>query len=102
VLTISPAASEAIKHLVAASELPENAGIRITNRGGVPGTLELSLVPEAGEADEVVEERGATVFVDDEVAELLDDKTLDAQTHGEQVAFTIVAGGDDDEGAVSG
>ena len=97
-LTISPVASEAIRELVAASELPENAGIRITNRPGVPGTLDLSLVPEADEADEVVEERGATVFVDDEVAELLDDKTLDAQRHGEQVAFTIVEGGGEQNG----
>jgi iron-sulfur cluster assembly protein len=90
VLTISPAASDAIKELVAASELPENAGIRISSRAAGPGSFELMLVPEAGEADEVVEERGATVFLEDDVAELLEHKTLDAQTHGEQVAFTIV------------
>jgi iron-sulfur cluster assembly protein len=101
VLTISPAASEAIRDLVAASELPDNAGIRITNRPGVPGTFELLLAPEAGEADEVVEERGATVFLDDEAAELLNDKTLDAQIHGEQVAFTLVGrSGDEDGGGV--
>jgi Fe-S cluster assembly iron-binding protein IscA len=93
VLTISPAASEAIKGLVAASDLPENGGIRISNRPEGPGTFELTLAPEPGEADEVVEHQGATVFLEDEVAQLLDDKTLDAQTQGEQVAFTIVEGG---------
>jgi iron-sulfur cluster assembly protein len=93
VLTISPAASEAIKDLVAAAHLPESAGIRISNHPHGPGTFELSLAPEASEADEVVEEQGATVFVEDEVVPLLDDKTLDAQTQGEGVAFTIVEGG---------
>lgn len=97
-LTISPAASDAIRELVAASELPENAGVRITNRPGVPGTLDLSLVPAGGEADEIVEERGATVFLEDDIAELLDDKTLDAQRHGEQVAFRIVDGAGDQNG----
>ncbi len=91
-LTISPAASEAIKGLVAASDLPDSAGIRISSHSQGPGTLELSLAPEAGEADEVVEEQGATVFLEDEVVPLLDDKTLDAQTQGEQVAFKIVGG----------
>jgi iron-sulfur cluster assembly protein len=101
VLTISPAASEAIRGLVAASDLPESAGIRISNRPEGPGTFELSVVPEPAEADEVVEERGATVFLEDEVVPLLDDKTLDAQTQGEQVAFTIVGGGRGNPGAGS-
>jgi iron-sulfur cluster assembly protein len=99
VLTISPAASEAIKGLIAASNLPEDAGVRISNHPQGPGIFELSVVPEAGEADEVVEEQGATVFLNDEVVPLLDDKTLDAQTQGEQVAFTIVGGGGGDPGA---
>ena len=94
-LTISPAASEAIRDLIAASELPESAGIRISNRPEGPGTFAVSLAPEADDADEVVEERGATVFLEDEVAPLLDDKTLDAQTQGDQVAFTLVRGGGD-------
>jgi iron-sulfur cluster assembly protein len=101
VLTISPAASEAIKGLIAASDLPENAGIRISSHPQGPGSFELSLAPEAGEADEVVEQQGAIVFVDDEVAPILDDKTLDAQTEGEQVAFTIVGGDRGDPSADS-
>jgi iron-sulfur cluster assembly protein len=99
VLAISPAASEAIKGLVAASDLPENAGVRISGHPEGSGVFDLSLAPEAAEADEVVEERGATVFVDDQIAPLLDDKTLDAHTEGDQVAFTIVGGGRDDPGA---
>jgi iron-sulfur cluster assembly protein len=101
VLTISPAASEAIKGLIAASNLPENAGIRISRHPHGPGAFELSLAVEAAEADEVVEQQGATVFVDDQVAPILDDKTLDAQTEGEQVAFTIVGGDRGDPSADS-
>jgi iron-sulfur cluster assembly protein len=102
VLAISPAASEAIKGLLAASDLPPNAGVRISSHPQGPGAFELSLVPEAGAADVVVEEQGATVFLDDEVVPLLDDKTLDAQIHGDQVAFTFVGGGDDPGGAGTG
>ena len=98
-LVISPAASEAIKGLLAASDLPPNAGVRISSHPQEPGAFELSLVPQAGAADAVVEEQGATVFLDDEVVPLLDDKTLDAQIHGDQVAFTFVEGGGDDPGA---
>jgi Fe-S cluster assembly iron-binding protein IscA len=99
VLAISPAASEAIKGLVAASDLPPDAGVRISSHPQGPGAFELSLVPEAGEADAVVQEQGATVFLDDEVVPLLDDKTLDAQIHGGEVAFTVVEGGGDAAGA---
>ena len=98
-LTISPAASEAIKGLVAASDLPDGAGIRISNRPEGPGTFELSVVPEPAEADEVVEERGASVFLEDEVVPLLEDKSLDAHAQGEEIAFTLVEGQRSDPGA---
>jgi iron-sulfur cluster assembly protein len=99
VLAISPAASEAIKGLVAASDLPPNAGVRISNVPQGPGMFELSLAREPGEADAVVEEQGASVFVDDDVIPLLDDKTLDARIEGDQVTFAFVGGGGDDPGA---
>ena len=91
-LAISPSASEAIKGLVAASDLPPDGGVRISSHTEGPGTFELSLAPEAGEADAVVEEQGAIVFLDDEIAPLLDDKTLDAHTQGDRVIFTFVGG----------
>ena len=94
-LAISPAASEAIRVLLSASDLPPSSGVRISSHPQGDDIFELSVVPEAGEADAVVEEKGATVFLDDEVVPLLDDKTLDAQAHGDQVAFTFVGGGDD-------
>ena len=98
-LAISPVASEAIKGLVAASDLPPDGGVRVSSHPEGPEIFELSLAPEAGAADAVVEEQGATVFLDDEVAPLLDDKTLDAQIHGDQVTFMFVGGAGDDSGA---
>jgi iron-sulfur cluster assembly protein len=99
VLAISAAAPEGIKGLVAASDLPDNAGVRISGHPEGSGVFDPSLTPEAAEADEVVEERGATVFVDGQVAPLLDDKTLDAHFQGDKVAFTIVKGGNDEPDA---
>jgi iron-sulfur cluster assembly protein len=99
VLTISPAASEAIKGLVAASDLPPSSGVRISNDPQGAGIFELSLVREPGEADAVVEELGASVFVDDDVLPLVDDKTLDARIEGDKVTFAFVGGGGDDPDA---
>src|ERR687896_394638 len=101
VLAISPSASEAIKGLVAASNLPPDGGVRISSHPEGPGTFALSLAPEADEADAVVEEQGAVVFLDDEIAPLLDDKTLDAHTQGDRVTFTFV-GGEQNSGKASG
>lgn len=98
-LAISPSASEAIKGLVAASDLPPDGGVRISSHPEGPGIFQLSLAPEAAEADAVVEEQGATVFLDDEVAPLLDDKTLDAQIYDDQVTFTFVEGEENHGGA---
>jgi iron-sulfur cluster assembly protein len=92
VLTISPTASEAIRGLVTSSELPEGAGVRIaTGPSELPGTsLELSLVTQPRETDEVVEETGATVYVEPDLAPLLEDKELDAKVEGDSVAFRVV------------
>ena len=93
-LTISPATSEVIKGLVTASDLPEGAGIRISGHSEAPAVqLELTLASAAAEDDQLVEQEGANLFVANQVAPLLDDKTLDAQTEGEQVAFRLLEGG---------
>jgi len=53
----------------------------------------LTLASAAAEDDQLVEQEGANLFVANQVAPLLDDKTLDAQTEGEQVAFRLLEGG---------
>jgi iron-sulfur cluster assembly protein len=95
VLTISPLASEAIRGLITASDMPDSGGIRIaTADSDVAGAqLELSLATGPDDSDEVVEEDGATVFLESNVAPLLRDKVLDAKIEGESVSFALVEQG---------
>src|SRR3954451_12336110 len=94
-LTISPLASEAIRGLITASDMPDSGGIRIaTAENDVAGAqLELSLATGPDDSDEVVEEDGAAVFLDSNVAPLLEDKLLDAKIEGESVSFALVEQG---------
>lgn len=89
-LTITDNAADAIRGIVAAPEVPEGAGLRIATRpGGDQGTLEVSVAETPAATDQVVDESGARVFVDEEAVPLLDDKLLDASIEGTRVGFTI-------------
>jgi iron-sulfur cluster assembly protein len=98
VLTLTPTAAEVVRTLVEQSPAPDSGGLRIAageeTGEGVP--LELSIVDEPEPADERVEQEGATVYLDPNAAELLDDKLLDAQVAEDHVTFTLR---DDDTGA---
>jgi iron-sulfur cluster assembly protein len=91
VLTLTPTAAEAVRTLVAQSPAPDSGGLRIAagheTVEGVP--LELTLVVEPEPADERVEQGGATVYLDPDAAELLDDKLLDAQVAEDHVTFML-------------
>jgi len=91
VLTITPAAEEALDAVVSADGIPEDCGVRITRGLGADGQPALGLTvtqePEAG--DEVVEETKVPVYVSPDVAPMLDDMVLDAQIQGDQVAFEL-------------
>jgi iron-sulfur cluster assembly protein len=97
VLTLTPTAAEVVRTLVEQSPAPDSGGLRIAageeTGEGVP--LELSIVDEPEPADERVEQEGATVYLDPNAAELLDDKLLDAQVAEDHVTFTLR---DDDSG----
>ena len=68
-----------------------DAGIRISTGPDTPqGTaLELSLVEEPEPEDEKVDEDGATVYLEPDVAGLLEDKVLDAEVDEGQVTFLL-------------
>jgi Fe-S cluster assembly iron-binding protein IscA len=76
VLTLTETAQTQIRNLVAAPELPEDAGVRIASNP--EGALTLALAAGPADGDAVVEEGGARVFLEQEAGALLDDKTLDA------------------------
>ena len=91
-LTLTPTAAEVVRTLVEQSPAPDSGGLRIaasTDDGGESVELELALVEEPEALDETVEQEGATVYLDPEAAELLDDKLLDAQVAEDHVTFML-------------
>ena len=100
-LTLTPVAAEAVRQLVDAAPVDDEAGgIRITaGESTAEGTpLELSLVDGPEPADEAVDEAGAHVFVESRVAPYLEDKILDAQVQEDGVAFAVREQQDADSG----
>jgi Fe-S cluster assembly iron-binding protein IscA len=90
-LTLTEGASQAIQGMV--GDRP-GAGLRIFSRHSENDELQLGLsisdVPEP--TDEVVEQSGCQVFLDSQVAPLVDGRTLDAHpTDGQRVQFAFVA-----------
>jgi iron-sulfur cluster assembly protein len=92
-LAVTEAAASAIDGILASSELPDEAGMRITaevglSEEGAPRTsLHLAVVEAPEENDQVVED--APVFLEPEAAAFLDDKVLDADVAGDQVHFDL-------------
>jgi iron-sulfur cluster assembly protein len=90
-LALTDNAVEAVKSIVSSSdEASETGGLRmVAERAGTQANFQLSVVPLPAEDDEVIEEHGVRVFLEQEAASLLDDKVLDANVEQDQVAFTI-------------
>jgi iron-sulfur cluster assembly protein len=80
-----------VREIVSSSdEASETGGLRmVAERAGTQANFQLSVVPLPAEDDEVIDEQGARVFLEQEAASLLDDKVLDASVEQDQVAFTI-------------
>lgn len=92
-LTLTSDAVQVIRTVTASPDLPPETGLRI--EPGINGSdaLRLSVAPAPEAGDQVVEEAGAKVYLESAVAELLSDKTLDAQVDPQgDVAFTIADG----------
>jgi iron-sulfur cluster assembly protein len=92
-LTLTPAASEAVDAIIAKMAPTENAGLRISGAGDsadgsdAQSELELAVVPEPEPEDATIE--GTPIYVDPSTAEFLDDKVLDAEVAEEQIRFSI-------------
>jgi iron-sulfur cluster assembly protein len=97
-LEISHGAAEVIKQVVATARISDEGGIRISAEpiGDESVRLDLSLAMSPEPGDAVVEQEGANVFVEQTVAPLLDDKTLDAAVvEGDKVTFSLLEQGQD-------
>jgi iron-sulfur cluster assembly protein len=87
-LTLTKHAQTAVRTLTQDPQAPESAGLRIT-----PGNdgLELMLVAEPVPGDALIDDGGARVFVEPQVAQLLDEQTLDAQVEDGNVNFFLAS-----------
>lgn len=87
-LTLTDHAQTAVRALTQDPQAPEGAGLRI-----LPGNegLDLMLVTEPVDGDALIDLEGARVFVESQVAQLLDEQTLDAQVEDGQVSFFLAA-----------
>lgn len=98
-LGISSTAAQAINGLTQAPQLPDEAGVRISGDPSHEGQLRMDLVGGPADTDKVAEEQGAQVFVDPQVAPLLEDKVLDAgMTEGGEIRFTLAEAHAEGEG----
>lgn len=92
-LAVTDSASSAIEGILAAPEMPGEAGLRISTgdapaEDGMPRTefrLAVAEAPQPG--DQVVED--GPVYLEPEAANLLDDKVLDAEVAGDQIRFSL-------------
>jgi iron-sulfur cluster assembly protein len=91
-LTITSNAAEAIRAIVESTDVPDEGGIRISiaQQNGSQASLELAISAAPMAGDEVLETRGAHVFLDEMAAVALDDKSLDAEITGDEISFGIV------------
>ncbi len=89
-LTLTENASTIVNQILQHQELGESAGLRITADGSPEPAFEVAAAPQAEPGDQVVEQGGASVYLDATAAQLLDDKVLDAAVDtGGAVAFSV-------------
>jgi iron-sulfur cluster assembly protein len=102
-LAVTRDAAIVIRGIVHAAELPEDSGLRITVEDADEERVGLGLdvVPEPEAHDQVVDTLGASVFLDPQAAQLLDDKVLDATFVDDTITFAIGDGAGELNGRVA-
>jgi len=94
VITLTPSATKTIERILASPEIPDGAGVRISpadpgTDGASEGQLALRVAEEPDAGDQVIEEQGARVFVQETAAQYLDQMSLDADIVDEEVRFRL-------------
>jgi Fe-S cluster assembly iron-binding protein IscA len=77
-LTLTENASTIVKDITAQPGLSDTAGLRITSEDAPEPTFAVSAAEAPEPGDQTVEQDGATVYLDQAAAAMLDDKILDA------------------------
>ncbi|MDG4779440.1 adhesin [Micromonospora sp. WMMD961] len=89
-LTMTDNAVLVIRDLANQQDVAEGGGVRIA-ADTEAGSLSVELVPEPVQGDQVVDNQGARIFLDEDAAELLGDASVDATVDDEgiiQFGFT--------------
>jgi iron-sulfur cluster assembly protein len=93
-LQLSNNAATAIRNLVERPDLAEVSGLRLTGDEAGSGRLSVTTADLPEEGDQVVEDQGARVYLEPDVAMMLDDKVLDATVDDQgRISFLIGAQG---------
>ena len=77
-LTLTENASIIVRDITHQPGLAETAGLRITSEEAPEPTFAVSAAEAPEPGDQTVEQDGATVYLEPQTAEVLDDKVLDA------------------------
>lgn len=77
-LTLTENASTIVKDISTQPGLPETAGLRITSENAPEPAFAVSAADQPEPGDQVVEQAGATIYLDEAAAVMLEDKILDA------------------------
>lgn len=83
VLTLTENACDVVKAITQQSTEATEAGLRISQQGDEAGNFALATVDAPESGDQVVDENGARLFLDEDAAEALDQQVLDAQVDQE-------------------
>ena len=77
-LTLTENASTIVRDITSQPGLADTAGLRITSEDAPEPTFAVSAAEAPEPGDQTVEQDGATVYLDETAAVMLDDKILDA------------------------
>ncbi|MCW4386188.1 iron-sulfur cluster assembly accessory protein [Salinibacterium sp. SYSU T00001] len=89
-LTLTETASNVVKAIIDQNPEVENAGLRINSQGADAAELGVAVVEAPEASDQVLEQDGARVFLDEGATVALADKVLDAQVGSDgSVSFAI-------------
>lgn len=87
-LALTETAKAAISGITAQSGLPESAGVRISLTTDAE-QVEMALSPQPESGDDIIDEAGARVFVDEAASPRLAEHMLDAEEGPDGVGFAL-------------
>jgi len=91
-LALTSNASSIIRALFEGDELPTSGGLRIASTNNGTQTLTVLPADQPERGDQVVEDGGARIFVEDTAATMLGESVLDAQVDDDgNVQFLLTA-----------